>query len=106
MMTCNWPLSNGQSLKFEVYGRNEGWNAVGGLYIFSYQGSDGSWYALYVGQASDFSARLPNHERLNEAVSLGATHIHAKVMPAKSDRDLFERALIQHLQPRMNTQYA
>jgi hypothetical protein len=105
-MNCRWPLGNGQFLDFDVYARNENWSSVGGLYVFSYQGGNGSWRALYVGQTNNFSVRFPNHERLNEAVRAGATHIHAKVMNSQSDRDLFERALIQYLQPSMNTQLA
>ncbi len=105
MSKCNWPLGNGQHIQFDVFGQNQGWNSVSGLYIFSYQLENGNWRALYVGQTDDFSSRLPNHERLNEAVQLGATHIHAAVVPLKSNRDSWERMLIQHLQPPMNTQH-
>lgn len=102
-MSCNWPLGNGHTLKFDVYGQNQGWNQVAGLYIFAYQ-SGNNWYALYVGQTDDFSSRLTNHERLQEAVNLGATHIHACVVPTQSERDRLEKLLIQNLQPRLNTQ--
>ena len=100
----NWPLGNGQVLQFDVYDRNEGWNDVPGLYIFSYA-KVSSWYALYVGQAESFSTRLPNHERLNEAVRNGATHIHALVVRQQSMRDQWERMLIQNLQPPLNVQH-
>lgn len=104
MATCNWPLGNGETLEFTIYDSNEGWYSVPGLYIFSYHIPNG-WFPLYVGQADDFSERLPNHERLNEAVQNGATHIHALVVRQKAIRDLWERMLIQHLQPAMNVQY-
>jgi excinuclease UvrABC nuclease subunit len=100
----NWPLGNRESLEFEVYDRNDTWNDVPGLYIFSYV-AEGYWRALYVGQAESFRARLPNHERLPEAVQRGATHIHAMVVPQQSDRDEWERMLIQNLQPPMNVQH-
>lgn len=100
----NWPLGNGQTLQFEAYGRNEGWNDVPGLYIFSYL-KGGSWYAVYVGQASSFRERLPNHERLNEAIQKGATHIHATVVREQPRRDALEQMLISHLQPPLNTQH-
>ncbi len=103
MNKCNWPLGNGKNLEFTVYDSNNGWKSVAGLYIFSYY--DGQyWRALYVGQTDDFSARLPSHERLNEAVKLGATHIQALTVPRATDRDDWERMLIQHLKPRMNSQ--
>ena len=46
MANCNWPLGNGNTLEFTLYDRNEGWNAVGGLYIFSYLAANGRWTAL------------------------------------------------------------
>jgi len=104
-MTCNWPLGNGQSLEFEILSKNEGWNAVAGLYIFAYQLQNGNWAAVYVGQTDDFSLRMPNHERLNDAVKLGATHIHAKVVSSQQDRNLWESMLIRNLQPPLNQQH-
>ena len=104
MNTCNWPLGNGQYLTFNVHSENKDWNKVSGLYIFAYLAANGKWTALYVGQTDDFSSRLPSHERLNEAVRLGATHIHARVVELQSDRDYYEAILIQCLQPEMNEQ--
>lgn len=104
MNKCSWPLGNGQTLEFTICDSNTGWNKVAGLYIFAYL--DGQyWRALYVGKADDFSSRLPSHERLDEAVRKGATHIHAVVVPQAANRDNWERMLIQHLQPPMNQQF-
>jgi excinuclease UvrABC nuclease subunit len=103
MTTCTWPLDNGNTLEFKVYTQDANWNNVAGLYIFAYH--DGQyWRALYVGQADDFSSRLPSHERLEEAVQYGATHIHALAVQQAAKRDQWERMLIQHLQPSMNVQ--
>lgn len=102
---CNWPIGNGQSLTFNVYDKNEGWKSLAGLYIFSYKASDGTWFPLYIGQTDDFSSRLPSHERLDEAVQLGATHIHALVESQQLQRDQIEKSLIQYLQPPMNQQH-
>jgi len=104
-MTCNWPLGNGQTLEFEVLAKNEGWNAVAGLYIFAHQLQNGNWRAIYIGQTDNFSLRMPNHERLNEAIQAGATHIHAKVVGSQQDRDLWESLLIQNLQPQLNQRH-
>ncbi len=104
MATCSWPLGDGTSLDFDVFGSNDGWRSVGGLYIFAYY--DGQhWRPLYIGQTDDFSSRLPLHERLDEAIRLGATHIHTLVVQHAENRDTWERMLIDHLQPRMNVQF-
>lgn len=104
MSTCNWPLGNGETLEFKIYSFNTNWNQVAGLYIFTY--FDGQyWRALYVGQTDDFSCRMPCHDRLDEAVRRGATHIHAATIPQAAKRDNLEKMLIQHLQPPMNTHY-
>jgi len=104
MSTCNWPLGNGQQLEFTIYSSNKDWTNASGLYIFSYLKGN-NWYAVYVGQTDDFSSRLPNHDRLDEAVRKGATHIHAVVVPLQSNRNKWEKMLIQHLQPPLNTQH-
>jgi excinuclease UvrABC nuclease subunit len=105
METCKWPLNNIESLEFTIYDSNQNWNKVAGLYIFSYQTINGTWFPLYVGETDDFSSRLPSHERLNEAIQHGATHIHALTVPLETDRVKWEKALIQHLQPPMNIEY-
>lgn len=102
MSSCFWPIGNGNNLKFEIYNLNENWNKLAGLYIFAYNTHKEKWVALYVGQTDDFSSRLPNHERLYEAIQRGATHIHALVVPQTDMRDEYEKLLIKNLQPSMN----
>lgn len=98
---CKWLLGNGQHLEFTIYDVNASWNEVAGLYIFSY--FDGTyWRALYVGQTVGFSSRFSNHDRLDEAVRRGTTHIHALVVPQAANRDTWEQLLIANLQPPMN----
>ena len=48
--------------------------------------------------------RLPTHEKWSAAVRLGATHVHAIVVPLATTRDLIERQLIQAFQPLLNRQ--
>lgn len=104
MTNCNWPIGPNQSLSFGVYEQNRNWYSVPGLYVFARPSGD-RWQAIYVGQADDFAARLPNHERLPEAVRLGVTQIHARVVHSKTERDRLEQALIRWLQPTLNTQH-
>lgn len=88
---------------FHVYNQNKNWIDSGGIYIFARANqATQRWEALYIGQASKLSDRLPNHERLNEAVRLGATHIHARVVTTQSERDLVEAFLIKRQQPHLN----
>lgn len=104
-MNCSWPLGNGQVLDCVIYDpHGTTWNRVAGLYIFTYRLNATQWHALYVGQTDDFSSRLLSHERWYEANQLGATHIHAAVVPMAANRDKLEKMLIQHLQPSMNVQ--
>lgn len=105
MDTCIWPIGNGQSLKFDVFERNNvKWNPVAGLYVFAHiQGL--YWKPLYIGQTNDFSVRLPSHERLAEAVRRGATHIHAAVVQSQGNRDAWEKSMIAAHQPLLNEQH-
>ena len=105
MNKCTWPLENGETIEFDIYDpKTTTWNAVSGLYIFAYY-SDPYWRALYIGQTDDFSSRIPSHDRFDEAVRRGATHIHAAVVPQAANRDTLEKRLIAHIQPLMNEQH-
>lgn len=103
---CSWPFgaNPNQSLNFHIYDRNDGWLSKPGLYIFTFLDTNGMWTPLYVGQTDDFSVRFPRHEKLGEAVQLGATHIHALHVPLQADRNRLEFALISYLQPTINVQ--
>jgi len=105
MNKCTWPLGNGQTLDFTIYDVNVQWNQAAGLYIFAYPTDESHWRALYVGQTDDFSSRIPSHEKWNSAARLGASHVHALVVPQVATRDTWEKRLISHLQPALNEQY-
>jgi predicted GIY-YIG superfamily endonuclease len=107
--TCPWSLGNGQTLGFTICNcTTTGWSKVAGLYIFAYiYTANGKqyWKALYIGQTNDFSYRMPTHERFDEAVRKGATHIHAVAVPQAANRDTWEKLLISTYQPSMNEQH-
>ena len=105
MSKCSWPLGNGQTLDFTIYSVNDQWKQVAGLYIFAYPSDESHWGALYVGKTDDFSSRVPGHEKWDSAVRLGATNVHALVVPQRDLRDTWERCLIAHLQPTLNEVY-
>ncbi len=105
MSTCNWPLGNGQNLECTILTPDANWNRAAGLYIFAHSTDASHWRAVYVGQTDDFSSRIPGHERWSEAARLGATHVHAAVVPQQANRDNLEKMLIQSLQPPLNVQF-
>lgn len=100
MTTVKW-----LSYDFTVCQMEPAWNHVSGVYIFSGIKND-RWHAYYIGQADSFKTRLvPSHEQWFPARRLGATHVHAIVVPQAPRRDKIERELIAACQPPLNTQY-
>ncbi len=98
---AKWPTSDGQMHEFGVYTIDASWKKVGGVYIFTY--ADGQrWHPLYVGETEDFSVRLPAHERWQEAVRLGATHVHARSETQRAKREDLEQRLIRDHKPPLN----
>ena len=100
MATCNW---NGYT--FDIYDVNTSWNDVGGVYIFAGVALNGKWNAYYIGICDSLKNRCPNHERWDEAAQLGATHIHAMVVPLETNRQSIEKELIQWAAPQLNTHH-
>jgi hypothetical protein len=80
------------------------WYDVAGIYIFAGLTPQGYWRAYYIGQARSFRDRIPNHENWLAAVRMGATHVHAMVVPLAANRDTIEAELIAACQPAMNVQ--
>ena len=83
------------------------WNDVPGVYIFAGKSADGRWWqAKYVGQTTSFSTRLGpgnnHHERWQEAIRQGATHVHARVVQNEIERRSLESMLIDTYNPPMN----
>jgi len=95
--TVNW-----LNREFIVYTRDANWNDVGGIYIFTGQNSQGQWVALYIGKADSFQSRFSSHERWDEALLVGATHVHARVVAQEATREAMEAELIRAYQPRLN----
>lgn len=88
---------------FTVHRVEAQWSNAAGIYIFAGVDSQNRWLALYIGQCGSFADRIPSHEQWDTAQSLGATHVHARVVKNQADRDLIEERLIRAFQPRLNT---
>lgn len=83
-----------------------GIQAVAGNYVFAKLLQDGTYLPLYFGEAVDLQARIPSHERWQEAVRLGASHILAHTTQGgESARQNEERDLIQYWNPPLNVQH-
>lgn len=88
--------------EFHVLTKESTWYAVAGVYIFTGKNAQGLWFPLYIGQAESLAERLPTHERWQKAAQLGATHVHAMVVPLAANRDTIEKELIAAYQPTLN----
>ena len=80
--------------------------ATNSVYLFcKVQG--GQYVPLYIGKATELSKRLVGHERLDEAIRLGATHLlaHAPGLGARVHYLEAERRLIGHYAPILNVQH-
>lgn len=103
MNEVTWTTPAGRKYTYTVHPiAGTQWSNAAGNYAFAYQGTDGLWYALYVGQTNDFAARFSNHEKLRPAINKGATHILAHVNANDQARKSEEAELITWLRPVCN----
>ena len=97
---------------FNSYDPNQtNWNDIPGVYIFAGMSTDGRWWrAKYVGQTLSFRTRLGSgnnsHERWQEAMHLGASHVHARVVQNEIERRSLELMLIEAYNPPLNASQA
>jgi hypothetical protein len=105
----DWPGKSGAKYRYWVLEnpRNgAGIQAVGGNYAFVKKLPNGNYVPLYFGVAESLRDRIPSHERFDEAVRAGATHIMAHTTPAGDvARCAEERDLIQQWNPPLNVQH-
>lgn len=91
---------------FGVYSIHSSPSATNAIYMFcNIQG--GQYVPLYIGRAEDLNNRLTGHERLAEAIRLGATHllVHTPAYAARVHYLEAERRLIAHYNPVLNVQH-
>jgi hypothetical protein len=73
-----------------------------GNYAFVKQLPNGNFVPLYFGVADSLRGRIPNHERWNDAIRAGATHVMFHATPSAVSRDLEEVDLIRRWNPILN----
>ena len=108
MSTIDWTGKSGKKYRYEFLNNitAAGINPVSGNYAFVKQLPNRNFIPLYFGQAENLQARLPNHERWEEAKRLGATYVMAhSTQGGDAVRCAEEIDLIQQWQPPMNTQH-
>lgn len=103
----DWPGQSGQTYRYWFMQRTaNGIKAEGGNYMFLRQLPNGRYLPVYIGQADNLQQRVPNHDRWDEAVKAGATHVVGHTTPGGERARLAEeRDLIQHWGPVLNTQH-
>lgn len=91
---------------FGIYSIHATPRATNSVYLFC-KIQDGQYVPLYIGKAADLSKRLVGHERRDEAIRLGATHllVHAPGLGARVHHLEAERRLIGHYAPILNVQF-
>jgi hypothetical protein len=78
----------------------------GGNYAFVKQLSNGTFVPLYFGVADSLRNRIPNHDRWNDALRAGATHVMAHTTQAgEAARIAEERDLIRGWNPPLNVHH-
>ncbi len=73
----NWPGHSGKTYQYEVYPLDATFRPLPGLYIYAGQAEDGSWVPVYIAQTRDLHQRLEGHVRMDDAITNGASHLHA-----------------------------
>ena len=91
---------------FAIYPITSVPSARNAVYMFCQQQSS-NYVPVYIGKADDLSSRLHAHERINEAMRLGATHllVHVPGLTARVHYLEAERRLIYRYQPVLNTTF-
>ena len=105
MSIVNAKGASGVSYTYTAFQLPVTWHDVPVNYMFA-SVSVGGWKVLYIGQADSAKNRLPCHERWDEAVKLGATHVLARVNTAGEEaRKREEQDLILSHAPPLNVHH-
>ncbi|MCW0217592.1 MAG: hypothetical protein OJI67_04640 [Prosthecobacter sp.] len=108
--TIQWQLSDAESDRstFYIYPIDHHWHdKFPAIYIMAKRISNGYWAPLYIGEAKDIGSRMADHERYDEAVRLGATHLHVCNMTyfSETERCKIEEGAIGYWNPPLNKQH-
>jgi hypothetical protein len=103
-----WPGAGLNNHQFDCFQIGTLFNEVAGLYIACKQLPNANWVALYVGETQSFKQRLNDsykqHEGVQRAVKLGATHFSLMQEANPTRRLKIETELRNRLTPPANLQ--
>jgi hypothetical protein len=98
-----WPGQSGKDYQYEIYPIDTAFRPLPGNYIYARQDETGNWIPLYVAQTRDMHQRLEGHEKLQDSVEAGATHIHIHYTQAgQASRCSEEHDLVERWAPQCN----
>ena len=91
---------------FGVYSVHATPNATNAVYLFC-KFHAGQYMPVYTGKAENLHSRLVEHERMDESIRLGATHllVHTPGYGARVHYLEAERRLIAYYNPVLNVQH-
>ena len=95
---------------FRLYEIGTQFNHIAGIYTFFIVPPQTAndqipitlYHLLYLGITNNFQSRLRQHHKINQAISLGMTHIGILKMSSGRKRKTTERKLLQNYNPPLN----
>ena len=101
----HWPGVSGKTYEFQVHSLDASFRPLPGVYIYARHLPDGDWDPVYIAQTRDLHQRLEGHVSRADAISKGATHLHAHYCSAgPAARCGEEHDLVSRWQPVCNEQ--
>jgi excinuclease UvrABC nuclease subunit len=99
-----WTVSGNDKRHFLVYRLDERLPQCPGIYLFAKSAGllGFGWHPIYVGIADDIAQRHSNHERRDDALRWGATHLHVHECENALARFHLEASMIEIHQPPLN----
>ena len=101
--TWSWKGASGQWYEHQIYSIYNAPYLSSVNYIFVERRYDGSCSAKYIGESEEFWNRFKNHEKLPDAIKLGANEVHVRISSStKQVRLKIEEDLILGHNPPLN----
>jgi hypothetical protein len=105
----DWPDNAGKTYRYWLLPTPREPSSIkdeAGNYVFVKRLPNGNFVPLYFGVADSLRKRISGHDRWDDAVRAGATHIFSHTTPSgDAVRCAEERALIQRWNPPLNVQH-
>lgn len=77
--TISWAGTSGEKYLYWIYAIGASLKAEPGNYIFAKETKPNTWTPVYIGQTSNLSERMDNHDEMPCVKRNGGTHIHAHI---------------------------